>query len=63
MQRSFAQQKKTFFVDEPVIPEDLIIFSFRNDKVVVNMGILEDDKVKIAKTVAFCKAKCYNEKK
>lgn len=42
-------KKKTFFVDEPEIEEDLVILSFGQDKVVVNMGILLDDKVKIAK--------------
>lgn len=42
-------RKKTFFVDEPENEEDLVILSFGQDKVVVNMGILEQDKVKIAK--------------
>ena len=42
-------RKKTFFVDEPENEEDLVILSFGQDKVVVNMGILEEDKVKIAK--------------
>ncbi len=42
-------KKKTFFVDEPQIEEDLVILSFGQDKVVVNMGILEEDRVKIAK--------------
>lgn len=42
-------KKKTFFVDEPEMEEDLVILSFGQDKVVVNMGILLDDKVKIAK--------------
>ena len=42
-------KKKTFFVDEPENEEDLVILSFGQDKVVVNMGILADDRVKIAK--------------
>lgn len=42
-------KKKTFFVDEPEAEEDLVILSFGQDKVVVNMGILEEDRVKIAK--------------
>ena len=42
--------KKTFFVDRP-LPEgnSLVILSFGKDKVVVNTGILIDDKVKITK--------------
>lgn len=42
--------KKTFFVDTP-LPEgnSLVILSFGQDKVVVNTGILLDDKVKITK--------------
>ena len=42
-------KRKTFFIDEPVEPEDLVILSFAQDRVVVNMGILEEDKVKISK--------------
>lgn len=42
-------KKKTFFVDEPKEEEDLVILSFGKDRVVVNMGILEDDKVTISK--------------
>ncbi len=42
--------KKTFFVDRP-LPQgnSLVILSFGQDKVVVNTGILIDDKVKITK--------------
>ncbi len=43
-------KKKTFFVDTP--KEDgnqLVILSFGQDKVVVNMGILNKDEVKISK--------------
>lgn len=42
-------KKKTFFIDEPNYEEQLIILSFTQDKVVVNMGILEDNKVRISK--------------
>lgn len=43
-------RQKTFFVDYPEpTGEDLVILSFGNDKVVVNMGKLKDDKVKISK--------------
>ncbi len=42
-------KKKTFFIDEPGFEEELVILSFGKDKVVVNMGLLTDDKVKIAK--------------
>ena len=42
-------KKKTFFVDEPNPIEELVILSFGKERVVVNMGILEDDRVKISK--------------
>lgn len=42
-------KKKTFFIDEPNYEEQLIILSFAKDKVVVNMGILEDNKIRISK--------------
>ena len=42
-------KKKTFFVDEPENDEELVILSFGQDRVVINMGLLEEDKVKIAK--------------
>ncbi len=45
-------KKKTFFVDAPnENSEDnqLVILSFAKEKVVINMGILEKDKVKITK--------------
>lgn len=42
--------RKTFFVDNPKEEGNQLIFlSFANNKVVVNMGILQDDKVKISK--------------
>ncbi len=42
--------KKTYFVDEP-IPEgnQLVIFSFGKDKVVINNGLLIGDEVRISK--------------
>ena len=42
-------KKKTFFIDEPESEEDLVILSFGKDRVVVNMGVLAEDKVKISK--------------
>lgn len=42
-------KKKTFFIDEPKEEEDLVILSFGKDRVVVNMGILKEDKVTISK--------------
>lgn len=43
-------KKKTFFVDNPKDEgNQLVILSFRNDKVVINTGILEDNQVKISK--------------
>ena len=42
-------RKKTFFIDEPEYEEQLVILSFAKEKVVVNMGILEDNKIKISK--------------
>lgn len=42
-------KKKTFFIDEPENEEELVILSFGQDRVVINMGLLEEDKVKIAK--------------
>ena len=42
--------RKTFFVDNPKDEgNQLVILSFTNNRVVVNMGILQDDKVKISK--------------
>ncbi len=43
-------KKKTFFVDEPTSAgNNLVILSFGKEKVVVNVGILEEDRVKISK--------------
>ena len=43
-------KRKTFFVDNPS-PEGnpLVILSFAKEKVLVNMGLLEDDEVKLSK--------------
>ena len=42
--------KKTFYVDEPKKDgNQLVILSFAEDKVVINNGILDDDRVKISK--------------
>ena len=42
--------RKTFFVDNPKENGNhLVILSFANNKVVVNMGVLQDDKLKISK--------------
>ncbi len=45
-----AKKKKTFFVENPM-PEGnpLVIFSFAKEKVVVNMGFLDYDTIKISK--------------
>ena len=43
-------KKKTFFVDYPEPEgEDLVILSFGQEKVVVNMGVLKEDKLRISK--------------
>lgn len=43
-------KRKTFFVDNPSEDEDqLVILSFGNDKVVVNMALLQDNEVSICK--------------
>ena len=42
-------KKKTFFIDEPEYEEQLVFLSFGKERVVVNTGRLEDDKVKISK--------------
>ena len=42
--------KKTFFVDNPSVDGDqLVILSFGKEKVVVNMAILDEDKITISK--------------
>ena len=43
-------KKKTFYIDNPVPDGNaLLIFSFMKDKVVVNMGLLDYDTIKISK--------------
>lgn len=43
-------KRKTFFVDNPSPDEDqLVILSFGQDRVVVNMALLEDNKISISK--------------
>lgn len=42
-------KRKTFFIDEPEYEEQLVILSFGKNRVVINMGILEEDKIKISK--------------
>lgn len=43
-------KRKTFFVDDPSSNgEQLVILSFGKDKVVVNTGIMEEDKLRISK--------------
>lgn len=43
-------KKKTFYVDNPLYEGNrLVILSFGKEKVVVNLGMLEDDKVIISK--------------
>jgi len=41
--------RKTFFIDEPEYEEQLLFLSFGKEKVVVNTGVLEDNKVRISK--------------
>ena len=42
--------RKTFYLNNPSVDEDqLIILSFGQEKVVVNTGILKEDKLKISK--------------
>lgn len=43
-------KKKTFYVDNPSEEKDeLVILSFGKEKVVINMAVLEDDKIVVAK--------------
>ena len=56
--------KKTFYVDRPA-PEgnSLVILSFGKEKVVVNVGLLEEDQVRISKKPMPIKfSTIYNEK-
>ena len=48
--------KRTYFVDMPSPDYDqLVILSFGKDRVVVNSGLLEGDKIKISKQPSFVK--------
>lgn len=42
-------KRKTFFIDEPDYEEQLLFLSFGKEKVVVNTGLLDEDKIKISK--------------
>ena len=42
-------KKKTFFIDEPDNEEQLLFLSFGKERVVVNTGTLEEDRIKISK--------------
>lgn len=57
-------KKKTFFIDFPKSSgEDLIILSFVGQKVVVNMGVLKDNKVNVSRRPVPIKfATLYSEK-
>jgi len=57
------KKKKTFFIDEPKEKgNDLVIFSFGREKVVINTGILDGDIVKIEKKPSSMKYNTlYNE--
>ncbi len=57
-------KRKTFFVDNPSPDGNpLVILSFAKEKVLVNMGILDDDTVKIAKKpIPISFKTIYNEK-
>lgn len=57
------KKKKTFYVNEPA-PEgnELVILSFAKEKVVVNVGLLEEEQVRISKKPIPMKFKTlYNE--
>ena len=43
-------KKKTFYLDDPTkFEDDLVILSFGKEKVIINMALIEDDKIKISK--------------
>ena len=58
------KKKKTFFVDNPSpTGNPLVILSFGKEKVVLNMGFLDDDTIKISKKPMPMKFQTiYNEK-
>lgn len=48
--------KRTYFIDNPSVENDqLVILSFGKDRVVVNSGLLEEDRIKISKQPSFVK--------
>lgn len=43
-------KKKTFYLDDPTrFDDDLVILSFGKEKVIINMALVEEDKIKISK--------------
>lgn len=43
-------KKKTFYLDDPTkFEDDLVILSFGKEKVIINMALVEEDKIKISK--------------
>lgn len=43
-------KKKTFYLDDPTrFNDDLVILSFGKEKVIINMALVEEDKIKISK--------------
>lgn len=58
------KKKKTFFIDNPSpAGNPLVILSFGKEKVIVNMGFLDDDTIKISKKPMPMKFQTiYNEK-
>lgn len=48
--------KRTYFIDNPSIENDqLVILSFGKERVVVNSGVLGEDRIKISKQPSFVK--------
>lgn len=48
--------KRTYFIDNPSIENDqLVILSFGKERVVVNSGLLGEDRIKISKQPSFVK--------
>jgi len=42
-------KRRTFYLDDPKDDQQLVIFSFGHERVVVNSGLLDGDKIKILK--------------
>ena len=48
--------KRTYFIDNPSVENDqLVILSFGKERVVVNSGLLGEDRIKISKQPSFVK--------